>query len=375
MWNAKRKTNGSFVPVDQSAACEMFSEAMFTRMLCLERKRAERSSRRFVLMLLECKLTGSNPQHVAEEILGALTRTTRGTDLKGWYKEPSTIGVIFTEIGSSDGGSIARALLTRVNEALRESLTIEDIRNISLSFYLFPDDWAKDDEGDATLYPDWATNGAPKGGARIMKRALDVLGSMAALAVLSPIFLLIAAGIKLSSRGSVFFRQQRLGQHGHPFTFLKFRSMYETSDSNLHERYMKEFIAGTAEAKPVRASSTKLYKLTADPRITPLGHFLRRTSLDELPQLINVLLGDMSLVGPRPPIPYEFRQYSVWHKRRLLTVQPGITGLWQVAGRSRTTFDEMVRMDISYATSWSFWLDIKILLQTPRAVLSGEGAR
>ena len=116
------------------------------------------------------------------------------------------------------------------------------------------------------------------------------------------------------------------------------------------------------------------YKLTADPRITPVGRFLRKTSLDELPQFFNVLQGDMSLVGPRPPVPYEFERYDLWHRQRLLAVKPGITGLWQVDGRSRVKFDDMVRLDIRYAGSWSLWLDIKILLQTPRAVLSGDGA-
>ena len=135
---------------------------------------------------------------------------------------------------------------------------------------------------------------------------------------------------------------------------------------------MQQFIAGNVQ-KPCGANG--VYKLVNDPRVTPFGRFLRRSSLDELPQLINVLRGEMSLVGPRPPIPYEFREYRTWHKRRLLAVQPGITGSWQVAGRSRTTFDEMVRMDIQYATSWSLWLDLKILFRTPRAVLSGEGAR
>ncbi len=116
------------------------------------------------------------------------------------------------------------------------------------------------------------------------------------------------------------------------------------------------------------------FKLTRDPRVTPIGRFLRRTSLDELPQFFNVLLGEMSLVGPRPPIAYEFEAYDIWHKRRLLAVKPGITGLWQVKGRSRVTFDEMVRLDLRYASSWSLWLDIKILLETPRAVIGGVGA-
>ena len=120
--------------------------------------------------------------------------------------------------------------------------------------------------------------------------------------------------------------------------------------------------------------SEAVYKLTSDPRVTPLGRFLRKTSLDELPQFVNVLRGDMSLVGPRPPIPYEFACYAPWHRRRLLEVAPGITGLWQVTGRSRTTFDDMVRLDLAYVRRQSLWLDLKILLKTPLAVVSGGGA-
>jgi lipopolysaccharide/colanic/teichoic acid biosynthesis glycosyltransferase len=125
---------------------------------------------------------------------------------------------------------------------------------------------------------------------------------------------------------------------------------------------------------PGECVSPEIYKIVSDPRVTQTGRLLRKSSLDELPQLINVLKGEMSLVGPRPPLPYEYERYSTWHRRRLMEVKPGITGLWQVNGRSRTTFDEMVRLDLEYVRSWSIWLDLKILLRTPAAVLSGEGA-
>src|SRR5262249_11803187 len=141
-----------------------------------------------------------------------------------------------------------------------------------------------------------------------------------------------------------------------------------------HEEYVRKFIAGAQGTEQTGEKQQKIYKLTSDPRITPVGRFLRNTSLDELPQFFNVLWGDMSLVGPRPPVSYEFGRYNLWHKQRLSAVKPGITGLWQVDGRSRVKFDEMVRLDIRYARSWSLWLDIKILLQTPRAVFTGTGA-
>jgi lipopolysaccharide/colanic/teichoic acid biosynthesis glycosyltransferase len=201
---------------------------------------------------------------------------------------------------------------------------------------------------------------------------MDIAGSLAELVVLAPLMLLIAALVNAASNGPAVFRQKRVGQYGREFTFLKFRSMYADCSDGIHQAYVTALIAGKQPAEPTAREAP--YKLTNDPRITPLGRFLRKTSLDELPQFLNVLAGDMSLVGPRPPVPYEFRAYDLWHRRRLLSVKPGITGLWQVHGRSKVTFDEMVRLDLKYAESWSPWLDLKILLKTPKAVLSGTGA-
>jgi lipopolysaccharide/colanic/teichoic acid biosynthesis glycosyltransferase len=141
------------------------------------------------------------------------------------------------------------------------------------------------------------------------------------------------------------------------------------NDPLFHQDYVRRFISGD-----IGKVQGVTYKIKEDPRLTPVGGFLRKSSLDELPQLINVLKGEMSLVGPRPAIPYEIDFYQVWHRTRFLEVKPGITGLWQVTGRSKTTFDDMVRLDLRYVRQWSLWLDIKILLNTPRAVLSGEGA-
>ena len=203
---------------------------------------------------------------------------------------------------------------------------------------------------------------------------MDICGSLAALVVFSPVLAVIAASIKLTSRGPVLFRQQRIGQFGRRFTFLKFRSMHSNTDSRIHEEYVQWFISGANGSGQGAHTVSATFKLTADPRITPVGKFLRKTSLDELPQLLNVLSGEMSLVGPRPPIPYEFQRYRVWHKGRLLAVKPGITGLWQVEGRSRVTFDEMVRMDLKYANSRSLWVDLKLLFRTPAAAFSGKGA-
>jgi lipopolysaccharide/colanic/teichoic acid biosynthesis glycosyltransferase len=201
-----------------------------------------------------------------------------------------------------------------------------------------------------------------------LKRALDVSGSLAALVALTPVFVLVALVIRLTSPGPVFFRQTRVGRFGKEFTLLKFRSMYVGNDPDLHKQFVTRFISSQT------ADSMGVYKIRNDPRVTPVGKFLRRNSLDELPQFINVLLGDMSLVGPRPAIPYELEKYGLWHLRRIQEAKPGITGEWQVNGRSRTTFDEMVRMDLRYIENQSLWLDLRILLKTPMAVIGGDGA-
>jgi len=207
-----------------------------------------------------------------------------------------------------------------------------------------------------------------------VKRSMDIAGSLFALVLLSPVFIAIAVAVKLTSKGPVLFRQQRIGQYGRRFTFLKFRSMYVSNDHTIHQEYVKRLIAGTIGPEEENGRKPEVYKLTNDPRITPFGRFIRQTSLDEVPQFVNVLIGSMSLVGPRPPVPYEFECYDMWHRQRLVAVKPGITGPWQVGGRSKTTFDEMVRMDLKYASSWTPWTDFTIILRTPRAVFSGEGA-
>jgi exopolysaccharide biosynthesis polyprenyl glycosylphosphotransferase len=225
----------------------------------------------------------------------------------------------------------------------------------------------------APLYPDLAQRDDARRLSRVVKRTIDILGSVLALLLLLPAFLAIAMAVKLTSPGPILFRQKRIGQYGIPFTFLKFRTMHTANDPQIHKEFVTRFING--DTRPAAETNGKaVYKITKDPRLTPVGGFLRRTSLDELPQFINVLRGEMSLVGPRPPILYELDAYDVWHRRRVLEVKPGITGLWQVSGRSRLRFDDMVRLDLRYAQAWSIWLDLKILVRTPKAVLLGEGA-
>ena len=208
-------------------------------------------------------------------------------------------------------------------------------------------------------------------GARIVKRTFDLLVAALSIAVLFPLWLLIALLIKLDSKGAVFYTQERVGMDGRLFLLYKFRTMKAGADSQVHREYQRAFIAGRAEAN-VGNDQKPTYKLLADPRITRVGKVLRRTSLDEVPQLLNVLAGDMSLVGPRPPIPYEVEAYELWHRKRL-DMKPGLTGLWQVSGRNRLPFEEMVRLDLFYIENWSLLLDLKIILRTGLVMLGGEG--
>ena len=365
-------------PVAAAPQYAFFDQELFITMLRLERKRTERSNRRFVLMLLDAcgLLKADESRETLHKVIAALSNSFRETDIKGWYKGDATIGVIFTEVGA-DGKSVANGLLTKVTNALCTVLSIEQINQVNLSFHVYPESSNDNGNGgptDSTLYPDLQQTGDPKRAARAIKRSIDIAGSLFALILASPFLIVIAAIIKLTSKGPVLFRQVRIGQHGRKFTFLKFRSMYFKNDHTIHQEYVKRLIAGTASPVEESGRAPEVFKLTNDPRITPFGRFLRKTSIDEIPQFLNVLSGSMSLVGPRPPVPYEFECYEMWHRQRLVAVKPGITGQWQVGGRSRTTFDEMVRIDLKYSSSWTVWGDIKILSQTPRAVLSGVGA-
>ncbi len=204
------------------------------------------------------------------------------------------------------------------------------------------------------------------------KRILDFCIAFVLILISAPLMLIIAIGIKLTSKGPVFFTQERVGKGGKSFTFVKFRTMIPNADNSIHRDYMNKLIRGEAEGHQDNENAP-LFKLKNDPRITEFGHFLRRTSLDEIPQLVNVLTGSMSLVGPRPPIPYEVQEYNSWHLQRL-SVKPGVTGLWQVSGRSRTTFEEMVRLDIQYIENRSLLTDVKILFQTIPATLNTKTA-
>jgi len=215
----------------------------------------------------------------------------------------------------------------------------------------------------------------PNGAERRAKRTLDVVLSVLGIAACALPMAAIAAAIKLGSPGPLFYRQERVGLRGHRFDFVKFRSMVVGDHQQRHRQYVQALIGGDTEGcdQGDHDEHCRVLKMTDDDRVTRVGRFLRRYSLDELPQLWNVLRGDMSLVGPRPPLPYEVDAYTDWHRQRLQAL-PGISGLWQVGGRSRVSFDEMVFQDLFYATNQSPLLDLAICLRTVPAIINGRGA-
>jgi lipopolysaccharide/colanic/teichoic acid biosynthesis glycosyltransferase len=358
----------------------LLEQATFESVLTLERKRAERSGNPFALMLLDASLyyQSAEREKLLKTVLMVLASSTRETDLIGWSQEGAVLGVIFTEIDPNETHSVLKTLLTRVQSALEKQISPLQLRQLVISAHLFPEQGDKDSSGntaDTTFYPELSRPSKRQRTFLAVKRAIDILASGFLLILFSPLFAIIALGIKLNSKGDVFFKQERIGRLGVPFKCLKFRTMYVNNSPKVHQEFVQGFIKGKDKnAEQTYSDGATVYKITNDPRVTPIGRLLRKTSLDELPQFWNVLVGEMSLVGPRPPVRYEFEIYDIWHRRRVFEAKPGITGLWQVSGRSQLRFDEMVRLDLRYSRSWSLWLDLIILLRTPGAVFSGHGA-
>ena len=362
----------------------VISEELFSHLLVRERKRSDRSNRPFMLLSLKTKdrldLESSRAGKAAIEALAA---GMRETDLLGWVKWPTAVGVIFPEIGAAEPGQAVETVRARVYRDLAQHVDARTLGDFSLEFHVYPESNGGDSRSDGDsksdsnavnplLHPDLRRDDRNRRLSDWIKRALDVITSAALLLCLAPLLLVVGAVVRLTSPGPVLFRQLRLGKMGQPFRMLKFRTMYIDAGENPHYEFVTRFIKESGQVKT--PAKSQLFKLANDPRITPVGRILRKTSIDELPQLWNVLTGEMSLVGPRPPLPYELQHYAPWHRRRVLEAKPGITGLWQVTGRSRTTFDEMVRLDLRYAKRRSLWTDLRILLRTPGAVVGGKGA-
>jgi len=346
-------------------------EVLFRDTLAREERRADRFDDSFVLVLVASSATGVErrtaghalPWNAAVNAIAAVSDAA----IVGWYEQEGILGAIVAdERGETLVSTVRRTLIEKLRVHGTAPFAIECRRYTpAVSSPLLS--WCA--SGRPEQRPEPASPDVPP---YKFKRALDIIGSLALLTLLSPLFALIAILLRLTSPGPVLFKQTRVGLRGKPFTMLKFRSMRVNTDPALHHEYVTKFIRSGAELHS--AGRKALFKLTNDPRVTPLGRILRKTSLDELPQFWNVLVGDMSLVGPRPPLPYEVAQYQRWHWGRVCDAKPGMTGLWQVLGRSRTTFDEMVRLDLRYARACSLATDLWILLATPRAVLSGKGA-
>lgn len=367
-------TDGSRVATHRSIHDERFFKEMITR----ERKRTERSGMTMALLLVGLPDRLSEERTAASALVAnTLLTVTSELDILGWFEPSHVLGVIVSEITLADLTSRCEQLANELRNAVAFHGDEELAQHLSITIHMYPEPTPSIEQQvppplNLLLYPELSMKRPSIRNYQILKRGIDIVLSALLLLLLLPVFALIAVLVKLSSSGPVFFKQTRVGHLVKPFTMYKFRTMYADADHGVHYHYVNWFITSSDKAEAKDKAS--FFKLTNDDRITVIGRLLRRTSLDELPQLWNVLIGDMSLVGPRPPLPYEVQQYKQWHCRRLIEAMPGITGLWQVVGRSRTTFDEMVRLDLQYARTMSLWSDIKILLVTPTAAITGKGA-
>jgi exopolysaccharide biosynthesis polyprenyl glycosylphosphotransferase len=353
----------------------VIGESLFRSVLVRERKRADRSNQPFALVVVATEaVVHGNSGPMWRTVIDSLSAVKRETDAVGWLDKGRAIGLLLPEVAASTA-NFSRDLNERVRYELIKRLDAKALDRVVVKVHVHRAKQAvgvgEPFQAVGSIVPDGASLQERHA---LAKRILDVVLSAMLLAILAPIFLLLAALVKLSSPGPVFFRQERVGQKMTRFMMLKFRTMRVNADPSIHQQFVSSFIKSGSKATPAATSAAPLFKITNHPRVTTIGRILRRTSLDELPQFWNVLRGEMSLVGPRPPLPYEVEQYQAWHLRRVLEAKPGVTGLWQVTGRSRTTFDEMVRLDLRYAKRTSVWTDIKILLATPLAMISGKGA-
>jgi len=355
----------------------IFDPRLFKDIITRERKRTERSGLAMVMLLIGLQDDHhENAARLFPEIANALSAIKTDIDVLGWFEDQSIMGLIVPDIDHDTLAGTCERLEAEFRREIRDRVAVDINSRLTIRLRVYPEPRRLGEEDhqyvDPFLYPELHATQQAITNFQILKRGMDIFASILLIMVLSPLLLAIAGLVKMSSRGPIIFRQVRIGQMMKPFMICKFRTMYADADNGIHHDYVSWFISSSGKAQEKGKQS--FFKLTNDPRITPLGHILRKTSMDELPQLWNVLRGDMSLVGPRPPLWYELQQYKPWHRHRVLEAKPGITGLWQVTGRSRTTFDDMVRLDLRYARARSLWADIRILLATPAAVIKGKGA-
>lgn len=344
--------------LDASGQQGVFDKKTFLFVLRRERARADRTGGQF--SLLEFRLPESRGRYSDEWILNVLAKRIRITDMIGWL-DSSSLGVLLTDTS----GECCREFLNRIIPSISDGGSVPDIH-----IHTYPDNTedtglsARDDpDSDVSEGVHFNKSGHSDSffsrKLAVIPSRLERLSEMifagAALLILSPLFLLIALVIKLSSPGPVFFRQERVGYKGRTFYCYKFRTMRKHSETETHEEYFS-YLMNTAV--PMKKLDNN-----GDSRIFPAGHLLRASSLDELPQLINILKGEMRLIGPRPCTPHEYEQYRPWHRHRTDSL-PGLTGLWQVSGKNNTTFVEMIRLDLRYVRKQSMMMDLWIIFKT-----------
>ncbi len=341
-------------------------ETLFRDALVRERARAERFEEPFVVARVSRDGHGAIADAWDRTVEAVSAAATPG-DLIGWFEARAVIGIIRPAVSRAGDPGVRAAAADATRRDLEQRLA-GTVAGCSVTTDVY-------DPAQQTM-PAWLLTDLSRQRTAIeairavVKRAVDIVGSAAMLVLLAPLMVVVAVLVKVTSPGPVLFRQERVGAGGRVFRMNKFRTIRADADATIHQRYVEMFIEAGAR-KPGGEGAT--CKIVDDPRVTPIGRFLRRWSIDEVPQFWNVLIGEMSLVGPRPALPYEVAHYKPWHRRRF-DATPGMTGLWQVSGRSRTSFDEMVEIDLRYARNHTILNDLSILAATPRAVWSGRGA-
>ena len=381
----------------------LYSQEYYRLRLAQEKTRVERTNNPLSVLIVDIKCSKKkNNGEVRSRFINRIQQITRSTDIKAWYQD-GKIAVLMPDTSRQGAFNLAEKLYQELSNLNNGRILYEDC-SLQVSTY-------SKDNGSSRSLSFTQSNKQKKakknnknkveantseqlalGNASVLsdsyfydilcdsekissvrlkkavKRGMDIVGGLVGIGIFLPAMAIIALLIKATSSGPVFFKQERVGYRGKNFNFFKFRSMHVNTDEKIHKEHVLKLI-NSSDSK-----DKSWAKLENDPRITKLGAFLRKTSLDELPQFFNVLKGDMSLVGPRPPISYEVEKYQLWHLNRILEAKPGITGLWQVEGRGASTFNDMVRFDLAYVNNWSLWLDVKILFKTVIVVLSRTGA-
>ena len=345
----------------------ILQKSEFLNRLRIEKRRADRSKSPLSIALFSFHEKAMSDRQLIQNFLKPFQKNTRETDIKGWV-DHNVIGLLLPDTNEKGVQQFVNKIVNGNGDVTYSVIT-----------GTYPDDLFHkllvEEQDKPDLFPiDLDKSFKTRRIQSALKRGMDIIGSLFGISLSFPLMLGAALVIKITSPGPIIFKQYRFGKKGMRFLFYKFRSMQWNVDDQIHREYVTHLIKGNLDKINQGDAERPLYKMKSDNRVTKVGRIIRKLSIDELPQFFNVLKGEMSLVGPRPPLPYEVEKYKPWHLRRVLEVKPGITGLWQVDGRSTTSFDDMVRLDLRYSQNWSLWLDIKILLKTVGAVIRPKGA-